>query len=137
MATRVGAFFKGEPNMSTVRRVPGHLDLPIQTAHVSRAILSLRRARFRIFFVPDMLARLQHQRGQFRCIGVRETGVDAVNRLDRRFNFETHYIRGFARTKTHIRLALAVMMVAPARSRGMSNSLSPAQPTSGQLERSR
>ena len=137
MATRVGAFFEVEPTMSTVRRVPGHLDLPIKTAHVSRAIVSLKQARFHILFVPDVLAGLQHQRGQFRCIGVREAGVDVENRLDRSFNFETHYIRGFARTKTRVGLALAVMMAAPARSRGMSNSLSPAQPTSGRLARSR
>ncbi len=37
--------------------------------------------------------------------------MERINaRLDRSFNFETHYIRGRAKMKTRIGLALAVMM---------------------------
>ena len=32
------------------------------------------------------------------------------SRLDNSFNFETHYIRGLAKMKTRVGLALAVMM---------------------------
>ncbi len=41
----------------------------------------------------------------------RRTAMERINaRLDRSFNFETHYIRGRAKMKTRIGLALAVMM---------------------------
>ena len=41
----------------------------------------------------------------------RRSAMERINaRLDRSFNFETHYIRGLARMKTRTGLALAVMM---------------------------
>ena len=41
----------------------------------------------------------------------RHSAMERINaRLDRGFNFETHYIRGLARMKTRVGLALAVMM---------------------------
>ena len=41
----------------------------------------------------------------------RRSAMERINaRLDRSFNFETHYIRGLARMKTRVGLALAVMM---------------------------
>ncbi|MDE0052630.1 MAG: hypothetical protein OXT64_00005, partial [Gammaproteobacteria bacterium] len=40
----------------------------------------------------------------------RRSTMERINaRLDRSFNFETHYIRGRARMKTRVGLALAVM----------------------------
>ena len=41
----------------------------------------------------------------------RRSAMERINsRLDNSFNFETHYIRGLARMKTRVGLALAVMM---------------------------
>lgn len=41
----------------------------------------------------------------------RRSAMERINaRLDRSFNFETHYIRGRARMKTRVGLALAVKM---------------------------
>ena len=41
----------------------------------------------------------------------RRSAMERINsRLDRSFNFETHYIRGLAKMKTRVGLALAVMM---------------------------
>ena len=41
----------------------------------------------------------------------RRSAMERINsRLDNSFNFETHYIRGLAKMKTRVGLALAVMM---------------------------
>ena len=41
----------------------------------------------------------------------RRSAMERINnRLDHSFNFETHYIRGLAKMKTRVGLALAVMM---------------------------
>ena len=41
----------------------------------------------------------------------RRAAMERINsRLDNSFNFETHYIRGLAKMKTRVGLALAVMM---------------------------
>ena len=71
------------------------------------------------------------------CLSVANNLAERSHRLDQSFNFETHCIRGLARMKTRVGLALAVMMAARARSRGMSNSLSPGRPTYGRLARSK
>ena len=47
----------------------------------------------------------------WRCGYNRRSAMERINaRLDRSFNFETHYIHGLARMKTRVGLALAVMM---------------------------
>ena len=43
---------------------------------------------------------------------IRRSAMERINaRLDRSFNFETHYIRGLARMKTRVGLALSVLTV--------------------------
>ncbi len=57
----------------------------------------------------------------------RRSAIERINsRLDNSFNFETHYIRGLARMKTRVALALAVMMA-----------LAPGQVRAGHAERMR
>ena len=47
----------------------------------------------------------------WQCRYNRRSAIERINsRLDNSFNFETHYIRGLAKMKTRVGLALAVMM---------------------------
>ena len=49
----------------------------------------------------------------------RRSAMERINsRLDNSFNFETHYIRGLAKMKTRVGLALAVMMALALGRRG-------------------
>gem|GEM_PF-5044614 len=41
----------------------------------------MKQAQFHVLLLPDVLAGLQVLRGQFRCIGVREAGVDVEDQV--------------------------------------------------------